>query len=317
MKTAEFYNLEHFSTLSGCGVQVIRADGSRVFCTPAFERCLSTLSYIDGLLGGELEPQTNASMISGALQSYRFGGRFFFYSPIGLFHFASPIIQDERHVLTAIGGPILMIPVEDYIQLDLESKLPVGCDRGELRERLGAIPIFPPDVANTLSEQLLVNARHLSDAEYLRIGEDVRNKRYSEYILAYFSDAPSYESILKFAEEHRHSKAARKHEKIVAAVTAFIEENYSEKITLEMLSDIVFVSPSYLSRLLKAATGHGFRWLVNMSRIAEAVRLLEHTELSLMDIAYRIGFEDHSYFTKVFKRHMGMNPHEYRNQNKS
>jgi len=317
MPIGEFDNLKQFSSLSGCGVQVITLDGTLVYATEPYERCLPVIEYIDGLMTEDLTPQNRAAMISGALQSYRFGGRFFFYSPIGLFHFASPIIKNGRHTLTAVGGPILMIPVEEYITLDLEGKLRAGFDRAALAERLAAVPSFSPDTANTLSEQLLINAKHLSDAEYLRLGNgaeggSLADSRYGEYILAYFSGTPSYESILKFAEEHRREKATRKHERLVAAATAYVEEHYSEKISLEKVAEHVYVSPSYLSRVLKQRTGQGFRRLVNMHRVAEAVRLLEHTSLELSEIAYRTGFEDHSYFTKVFKRHTGMNPRDYR-----
>jgi len=51
---------------------------------------------------------------------------------------------------------------------------------------------------------------------------------------------------------------------------------------------------------------------VNAARVADAVRQLEQGELSLGEIAFRTGFGDHSYFTKVFKRHVGVGPREYR-----
>jgi len=311
----DFQNLSHFSDLTGCGVQVITPDGARVFTTEPFDRCEPALAYIAGMTDEPLEAQTKASVISGALQSYRFGGRFFFFSPIGLFHFASPIIQNGRHTLSAVGGPILVTPIEDFIKLDLEGRLPEGFDRAELSEKLSAIPRFTPTAANTLSEQLLINAKHLSDSEYLRLenadapgGET----RYSEYILSYFSGTPTYESILRFAEEHRRDKATRKHEKIVSAATEYIEQNYAKKISLEEVAAHVYVSPSYLSRILKARTGRSFRSLVNAARVADAMRLLEQGELSLGEIAFRTGFEDHSYFTKVFTRHIGIGPREYR-----
>ncbi|MDR3304644.1 MAG: helix-turn-helix domain-containing protein [Clostridiales Family XIII bacterium] len=308
----KFDNLKHFSALSGIGVQVLALDGSTVYATPQYEHCLPVLAHIDGLMDGALDAQNRAAMISGALQSYRFGGRFFFYSAIGFFHFASPLITDGRHMLTCIGGPILMVSLDDYIQLDLDGKLREGYDRNELLLQLGEIPRVSPDTANTLSEQLLINAKHLSDSEYLRLGQDGGENRYSEYILAYFSGTPSYESILRLAAEQRREKATQKHEKFIRIATDYIEKNCAKHITLAEVAAQVFISPSYLSRLIKSRTGHTFRHLVNMSRIAESVRLLENTELSLIAIAIAAGFRDHSYFTKIFKKHTGMNPSDYR-----
>ena len=307
---SEFDNFKHFSALTGVGVQLIALDGTPVYETGPYLAFKDTLAWLASLIPGGLEAQTHASVISGAMQSYRFGGRFFFYSPIGLFHFASPIITDGRHAVTAVGGPVLMVPLEEYIPSELEGKLPAGFGRDALEQQLRTVPIVSPDTANTLSEQLLVNARFLSDPGYLGI-EDA-DTRYNEYMLAYFSGTPSYEAILQLAAEQKRENAAKKHERIITAVKEYVEKNYAKKITLEDVAKNVFISPSYLSKLIKAHTGHSFRRLVNMARIAEAVRLLGHTDKSLSEIAFLSGFEDHSYFTKVFKKHMQMNPSDYR-----
>jgi len=306
----EFDNFKHFSALTGVGVQLITIDGTPVFETEPWLSFEKTLSWLSRIVSGDLESQTRASIISGAMQSYRFGGRFFFYSPIGLFHFASPIVSNGRHTVTAVGGPVLMVPLEEYIPFDLENKISSAYDRDELIARLETIPIVSPDTANTLSEQLLVNAKHLSDPGYLGL-EDGDN-RYNEYLLAYFSGIPSYDAILKLAAEQKRDNAAKKHERIIGLVKKYIDQNYSEKITLDDVARHVYISPSYLSKLIKIQTGQSFRHLINMARISEAVRLLTDTDKNLAEIAFLTGYEDHSYFTKVFKRHTKMTPAEYR-----
>ena len=295
---------------------MIALDGTPLYETEPYIAFKQTLAWLDRFVDGGLEAQTTASVVSGAMQSYRFGGRFFFYSPIGLFHFASPIVTNGRHSVTAVGGPILMLPLEEYISFDLEGKLPEGFDRGELAQKLSAIPVFTPDVANTLAEQLLINVKHLSDPSYLGIADE--EGRHSEYLLAWFSGIPSsYEAILNLAAEQQREKAAKKHERVIDAVKKYIEQNYSGKITLDDVARNVYLSPSYLSKIIKLRTDQSFRHLVNMTRITEAVRLLEHTDKSLSEIAFQTGFEDHSYFTKVFKRHTKMNPSEYRRKHRS
>ena len=311
----EFDNFKHFSALTGVGVQLIALDGTTVFETGPYTEFKQTLFWLDRLIPDGLEAQTRASVISGAMQSYRFGGRFFFYSPIGLFHFASPIVTNGRHSVTAVGGPVLMVPIEEYIAFDLEGKLPVGYDREELERRLRSVPIVSPDTANTLSEQLLVNVKHLSDPGYL--GAEDPGKSYSDYLLAYFSGIPTYEAILQLAAEQKRENAVKKHERIINTVKEYVDGNYLKKISLDDVAKNVYLSPSYLSKLINTHTGHSFRYLVNMARVAEAVRLLEHTDMSLSEIAFAVGFEDHSYFTKVFKRHTKMNPGEYRRERRS
>jgi AraC-like DNA-binding protein/ligand-binding sensor protein len=307
-----FDNLKHFSQLTGIGVCVIAHDGTAVYETDEAVSAQIVLSYLDDLVENTLQEQTRATMISGAMQSYRFGGRFFFFSPIGMFHFASPIITGGRHTLTAIGGPLLMSDTDEYIRLELAGKLANGFDHGDLAIRLEQIPHVSPDRANTLSEQLLINAKHLSDPDYLGQSDDSTASRYSDYVLAYFSGMPTYESILRLAEEQTQGKAMRKHETIVEAITKYAEENYAKKITLKEAAREVFISSSYLSKIIREKTGGGFRDLVNKARIAEAQRLLAQSDMSIGEIAYAVGFEDHSYFTKVFLHHTGLTPTGYR-----
>jgi AraC-like DNA-binding protein len=307
-----FDNIKHFSQLTGVGVRVIAHDGTAVYETDAAIHAHDVLSYIDQLAESTFREQTRATMISGAMQSYRFGGRFFFFSPIGMFHFASPLITDGRHTLTAIGGPLLMADTDEYIRLELTGKLAGSFDKDELTRRLEQIPHVSPDMANTLSEQLLINARHLSDPDYLGLPDSGTAGRYSDYVLAYFSGMPTYESILRLAEEQTQGKSLRKHEAIVDAVTKYAEENYARKVTLEDAARKVFISPSYLSKIIKEKTGGGFRDLANKARIAEAQRLLAQSDMTIGEIAYAVGFEDHSYFTKVFLRYTGMTPSGYR-----
>ena len=291
---------------------MISHDGTTVFETDEAKRDREVLEYLDLLAGGILKEQGRATLISGAMQSYRFGGRFFFFSPIGMFHFASPIITGGRHTLTAIGGPLLMSDTASYIRLELSNKLSCDFDKTDLANRLESIPHVSPDMANTLSEQLLINAKHLSDPEYIGHPDTGAPGRYSDYVLAYFSGMPTYESILRLAEEQSYGKDTRKHEAIVAAVTKYAEDNYAGKVTLNDAARQVFISPSYLSKIIKEKTGGGFRDLTNKARITEAQRLLASSDMTIGEIAYTVGFEDHSYFTKVFLRYTGTTPSGYR-----
>lgn len=307
-----FDNMKHFSQLTGIGVNVISHDGVSVFETEEAKRDREVLEYIDLLAGGILKEQGRATLISGAMQSYRFGGRFFFFSPIGMFHFASPIITGGRHTLTAIGGPLLMSDTDSYVRLELSSKLTCDFDKTDISNRLASIPHVSPDMANTLSEQLLINAKHLSDPDYIGQTDNTASGRYSDYVLAYFSGMPTYESILRLAEEQSQGKAMHRHEAIINAVTKYAEDNYTGKVSLTDAASKVFISPSYLSKIIKDKTGGSFRDLTNKARITEAQRLLAHSDMTIGEIAYSVGFEDHSYFTKVFQRYTGTTPSGYR-----
>ena len=94
----------------------------------------------------------------------------------------------------------------------------------------------------------------------------------------------------------------------------YIEVHYFEKITLNQLAEMVYLSPSYLSRVFAQETGTAFNDYLNSVRINKAKSLLKHNDLRIADVANAVGFDDQSYFTKVFCRITGMTPMKYRRQ---
>jgi len=92
----------------------------------------------------------------------------------------------------------------------------------------------------------------------------------------------------------------------------YIAKNYSKNITLNEVAEHVHLTPAYFSTQFKQATGSSFKEYVNMIRVEESKRLLLNTDYSIMDIALSTGFEDQSYFTKIFKKYTGLTPRQYR-----
>lgn len=95
----------------------------------------------------------------------------------------------------------------------------------------------------------------------------------------------------------------------------YIHQNYAEPITRDMAARAADMSPTKFSKSLKAQTGKGFTDLLNQVRMDNAARMLRHTDMGLFQIALEVGFNDQSYFTKVFRRHLGCTPKEYRKAN--
>ena len=103
-----------------------------------------------------------------------------------------------------------------------------------------------------------------------------------------------------------------KHANVIHRCIQYIGEHYNEPITLVHVARMVYLSPSYLSRVFKQETGVTFNEHLNTVRINRAKELLLNRNLRLTDISLMVGFEDQSYFTKVFKRVTGMLPRQYR-----
>lgn len=99
---------------------------------------------------------------------------------------------------------------------------------------------------------------------------------------------------------------------IIKKSIQYISKNYAENLTLDTLANHVHLNPTYFSTIFKQSIGSSFKEYLNMVRVEESKRLLSNTNYSLIDIAVATGFEDQSYFTKVFKKYTGMTPKQFR-----
>ena len=99
---------------------------------------------------------------------------------------------------------------------------------------------------------------------------------------------------------------------LIKKAMIYISKHFNEPLTLEDVAMHVHLHPSYFSTMFKQSTGSSFKEYLNMVRIEESKRLLSNTDFSIIDIAIAIGFEDQSYFSKVFKKYTGLTPKQFR-----
>jgi AraC-like DNA-binding protein len=95
-------------------------------------------------------------------------------------------------------------------------------------------------------------------------------------------------------------------------VKKYIEENFRQDMTLNELANLVYVSPYHLAHVFKEEVGLPPIQYMIQCRIEEAKRLLEHSNLSVREIAPLIGYENANYFNLVFKKMTGSPPGKYR-----
>lgn len=100
---------------------------------------------------------------------------------------------------------------------------------------------------------------------------------------------------------------------IVNQATAYIEEHYAQKLTLQEVADKCYVSQWHLSKLINKYTGNTFYELLNNVRIEKAKTLLNDPKLKIGDIVDMVGYSDAARFSRVFKRIVGVSANEYRN----
>jgi AraC-like DNA-binding protein len=84
--------------------------------------------------------------------------------------------------------------------------------------------------------------------------------------------------------------------------------------TVNNIASQLHLSPKYLSDLLKQETGKTALELIHLYVISQAKNMLVAGERSISEIAYQLGFENPPYFSRLFKKEVGMSPKEFKNQ---
>lgn len=97
------------------------------------------------------------------------------------------------------------------------------------------------------------------------------------------------------------------------SVLNLIAENYNKDLSLDDMADKAGMSPKYFCRVFHEMTHRTPIEYLNAYRIDQSCTLLRNSDDSLINLAYNCGFNDFSYFIKIFKKYKGMTPHKYRN----
>ena len=95
--------------------------------------------------------------------------------------------------------------------------------------------------------------------------------------------------------------------------SVWLKSHYAEDISLEQAADAMGMSAFYFSRLFRTSYNQTFLEYLTAYRMERAAELLCATRIPVREIASRVGYLDANYFSKVFKRHIGKTPTEYRN----
>ncbi|MBR3082349.1 MAG: helix-turn-helix transcriptional regulator [Clostridiales bacterium] len=112
----------------------------------------------------------------------------------------------------------------------------------------------------------------------------------------------------------RDSRKEKHYSKSVTKSIDYITSHFNSKVTLEDLAKETELTPNYLATLFKQETGLTVVEYLTRFRIDSACALLSQTEYAYLQIALSLGFCTQSYFTKVFKEHVGCTPRIYRLQ---
>lgn len=100
---------------------------------------------------------------------------------------------------------------------------------------------------------------------------------------------------------------------IIDQARKWMQEHFQENIQLDDAARSVGISPYYFSKLFKEQAGVNFIDYLTDLRMEKARDLLAHQNLSIKEVCVRCGYADQNYFSRIFKKTVGMTPTEYRN----
>lgn len=136
------------------------------------------------------------------------------------------------------------------------------------------------------------------------LGEKFENEKYLKY-------GRDWVKTIK-AKDGAASYTSKK--EMIEQTQSYIRMHLQEELKLEALAARAAISSDYLSRLFKKETGVGINDFILEERMHLAAELLKTDELAISRVAYECGYDNYSYFTKVFKKKYGETPREYRSR---
>ena len=112
------------------------------------------------------------------------------------------------------------------------------------------------------------------------------------------------QTIVSYSEENYDIK-------LMMEILKYIDESY-EEANLTKLCETLHQQDYKICKLIKKNTGLTFKELVQEKRIEKAIELLKSTDYAIEDIIRRVGYENDSYFYRIFKKKFGLSPKEYK-----
>ncbi|MEK3751480.1 response regulator [Paenibacillus sp. FSL E2-8871] len=144
-------------------------------------------------------------------------------------------------------------------------------------------------------------------APYLGLDESIASSMSFSEIERSFTN--HFSSILFEIRAHRLEMSGT----AVETIKRWISANYNQHADLNTLANMVFLTPSYLSKLFKQETGLTLTDYITEIRLRKAKHLLKNApDLKIHEIGAEVGYSDPAYFNKLFKRVVGVTPNEYK-----
>jgi YesN/AraC family two-component response regulator len=153
---------------------------------------------------------------------------------------------------------------------------------------------------------IVISAKTLTEEEMTRLNRSVT-------VVLRKGMFTSAETLVHIKDSLIHrQKLSSEAQRITRKAMVYIHEHYTDPIGREDIAQHAGVSEGYLSRCFTQETGLSLIHYVARYRIQQAKQLLNTSDMSITDIAMEVGFSDSNYFSRAFRKEVGISPLEYR-----
>ena len=214
---------------------------------------------------------------------------------------------------------------EENYPIDLEKKLFAAIEQGDTEKTqhyteeyiqwMKSLHLQPDNTVRLKVIEFILWAEHLA---YKRGGRVYHFDGRADYLDILMS-LDSYKAInfwfvqkMKEAARHIAANEREKSNNVVEKAKAYIKENFTSDLSLENLAKEIGISPYYLSRLFKELEGINYIDYLTGLRIDYAKKEISESEKSIKVICRNAGYSDPNYFSRIFKKWVGITPTEYR-----
>lgn len=175
-------------------------------------------------------------------------------------------------------------------------------------------------VCHTLLE-LLTMVCEIIEQHQLKANEVLTDSYCTYYELFHLENLGEVQSWLLSLEKDLTNfitaEKAKNYPNIITQAKQYIKENYTQDISLPEVSAVVSLTPSYFSTVFKQQVGISFSEYLTQHRLTKAKELLMFTDKKVYEISHMVGYPNHYYFNRLFKRVVGLTPLDYRKSQKS
>ena len=165
----------------------------------------------------------------------------------------------------------------------------------------GGLPVFHPEKPDAFQKIFVQLYELAASSDY------IRDMRINESLSALLT------LLMQESWNPDHVAVSKKRMEL-AAVKAYMDEHYTQKLTLDDLEAQFFINKYYLLKIFKETYGMTISSYLISKRITRAKQLLRFTQMTIDEVGCAVGMDGAGYFSRMFKKAEGISPKEYRKQ---